>query len=146
MIPFQLISRKYSGAKFLHIIYSATRFSTAAVVCWKRKEEIVDTFIKHWIAIFGAPGILLSDNDGQFNNSLFLHMAEQVTITLKTTAAKSPRSNGMVVRHNGISAKTIKKLILDSNNKYSMDAVIAWAVNAKNSQLVFGHKSAIVFG
>ena len=70
-------------------------------------------------------------------------MAEQVTITLKTTAAKSPRSNGMVVRHNGISAKTIKKLILDSNNKYSMDAVIAWAVNAKNSQLVFGHNLSL---
>ena len=70
-------------------------------------------------------------------------MAKQVNITSKTTAAKSPRSNGMVVRHNGISAKTIEKLILDSNHKYSMDVVIAWAVNAKNSQLVFWHNLSL---
>ena len=60
-------------------------------------------------------------------------MAEQFNITLKTTAAESPWSNGMVERHNGILAKTIEKLILDNNNKYSIDVVIAWAVNAKNS-------------
>ena len=68
----------------------------------KRKEEIVDTFIKHWIAVFEAPGVILSDNGGEFNNSLFLNMTEQFnTITLETTAAESPWSNGMVKRHNG---------------------------------------------
>ena len=94
------------GTKFLHIIDNGTRFSTAAVVCSKQKEEIVDTFIKHWIAVFGAPGVILSDNGGEFNNSLFL-IIEQFNITLKTTAAESPWSKGMVERHNGILAKTV---------------------------------------
>ena len=50
-------------------------------------------------------------------------------------------------------AKTIDKLILDSNNKYSINVVIACAVNAKNSlhncygyspnQLVFGHNPSL---
>ena len=94
--------KEISGTKFLHIIDNATRFSTAAVVRSKRKEEIVDTFIKHWIAVFEAPGVILSDNGGEFNNSLFLNMTEQFnTITLETTAAESPWSNGMVKRHNG---------------------------------------------
>ena len=51
--------KEISGAKFLHIINNATHFSTAAVVRSIRNEEIVDTFIKHWIAIFGAPGMIL---------------------------------------------------------------------------------------
>ena len=39
--------KEISGTKFLHIIDNATRFSTAAVVSSKQKEEIVDAFIKH---------------------------------------------------------------------------------------------------
>ena len=83
--------------------------------------------------------------------SLFLNMAEQFKITLKT-AAELPWSNSMVERHNGILAKTIVKLILDSNT-YSIDVDIAWAVNAKNSlhncydyspnQWAFGHNPSL---
>ena len=144
--------KEISSTKFLHIIGNATHFSTAAVACSKRKEEIVDTFSKHWIARFGAPDVILSDNGGDFNNSLFFNVAEQFNITLKTTAAELPWSNSMVERHNGILAKTIAKLILDSN-KYSIDVVITWAVNAKNSlhncydyspnQLVFGNNPSL---
>ena len=64
---------------------------------------------------------------------VILNMGEQFNITSKTTAPKSPWSNSMVERHNGILAKTIKKFILDSNSKYSIDVVIAWAVNAKTA-------------
>ena len=85
------------------------------------KEEIVDTFSKHYIAIFGAPDMTLSDNGGEFNNRLFLNMAEQFNVTLKTTAAELPWLNGMVERHNGILTKTIEKLILYSNKKYYID-------------------------
>ena len=141
------------GTKFLCTINNATRFSTAAVVRSKRKEEIVDSFIKHRIAAFGAPGVILPDNEREFNNSLFLNMTKQFNITLKTTAAESPWSEGMVETHNGTLAKTTEKLIIDSNNKYSIDVVIAWVFNVENSlhncygcspnQLVF--ESTIVF-
>ena len=50
-------------------------------------------------------------------------------------------------------AKIIEKLILDSNNKYSIDVARAWAVNAKNNlhncygyspnQLVFGRNPSL---
>ena len=60
-------------------------------------------------------------------------MAEIFDINVKPTAAESPRPNGMVEQHNAILAKTIEKLILEHNNKYPIDVIIAWAVNAKNS-------------
>ena len=142
-----------SGTMFLHIIDNATRFSAAAVVKSKRQEEIVDIFIKHWIAIFGAPEMIISDNGGEFNNTLFTNMAELFNINVKPTAAESPWSNGMVERHNAILAKTIEKLSLEHKNNYPIDVIIAWAVNAKNSlhncygyspnQLVFGHNPSL---
>ena len=142
-----------NGTTFLHIIDNATRFSATAVVKSKRQEEIVDIFIKHWIAIFGAPGMIISDNGDEFNNTLFTNMAELFNINVKPTAAESPWSNGMVERHNAILAKTIEKLSLEHKNKYPIDVIIAWAVNAKNSlhncygyspnQLVFGHNPSL---
>ena len=47
-----------NGIHILHIIDHATRFNAAAVVKSK-KEGIVNAFIKHWIANFGAPGKIL---------------------------------------------------------------------------------------
>ena len=142
-----------NGITFPHIIDHATRFSTASVFKSKLQEEIADIFIKHWIAIFGAPGMLISDNASEFNNSLFANMAEMFNINIKPTAAESPWSNGMVEWHNAILAKTVEKLILEHNHNYPIDFIIAWAVNVKNSlhnchgyspnQLVFGHKPSL---
>ena len=50
--------------------------------------------------------MILSDNGAEFNNSLFLNMAEQ--FTLKITVAEFSWSNGMVERHSGILAKSIE--------------------------------------
>ena len=54
-----------NGITFLHIIDNATRFSAAAVVKSKRQEEMADIFIKHWIAIFGAQVMIISDKCGE---------------------------------------------------------------------------------
>ena len=60
------------------MIDHATRFSAASVVKSKKTDEVVDAFIKHWIAIFGAPGTILSDNRGEFSNELFHVLGQQI--------------------------------------------------------------------
>ena len=58
-----------NGITFLHIIDNSIRFSAAAVVKSKGQEKIVDIFIKHWIAIFGASaGMIISDNGSNVIN------------------------------------------------------------------------------
>ena len=52
----------------LHIVDHATRFSAATVVKSKKKVEIAEAFIKNWVAIFGAPRTILSDNGVECNN------------------------------------------------------------------------------
>ena len=44
----------------------------------------------------------LSDNLGESNNKNFRKMCEKFNITITTTAAESPLSNGMCERHNAV--------------------------------------------
>ena len=50
----------------------------------------------------------MSDNGGEFANSDFMDMCEQLNIIPLTTAAESPWSNGINERHNAILGNTIK--------------------------------------
>ena len=129
------------------MINHTTRFSIGAIIHSKRKEVIIDKVFKHWMALFGTPNLFLSDNGGEFNNDVFRKMGEQLNINIKTTAAESPWSNGVVEKHNGISGNMMEKVLLDV--KYSLDVALAWCLSAKNYlltsygytpvQLLFGY-------
>ena len=132
----------------LHMVDHATRFSAESAVNSKKKEEVADVFIKHWIAIFGAPGTILSDNGGEFSNDLFHVLDEQFNINVKTTPGECPWPDAIVERHNAVLGKMVNKLLLDENNKYPIDVIVAWAVSAKNaSHTCYGYSpNQLVFG
>ena len=74
--------KSINGILISNMTDHATRFSAASLVKSKKREEI-DAFIKYWIAIFGAPGTILSDNGGEFSNNLFHVLGEQFNINVK---------------------------------------------------------------
>ena len=86
----------------------------------------------------------------EFNNEMRT-LGEMFNITIKTTAAESPWSNGIVERLNGVLGKLVNKIIDDTNCDVQM--ALAWAVSARNAfdnksgyspnQLVFGFNPAI---
>ena len=115
----------------MHMIDHATRFSQACVIPNKNKHTIVKGLMTNWITIFGPPGSFLSDNGGEFVNDEVIELAEQFDITILTTAAESPWSNGLCEGHNGILGSMINKLV--RNNDCSFDQAIHWSVAAKNS-------------
>jgi hypothetical protein len=88
----------------------------------------------------------LSDNGGEFVNEEMIDLAEKYNITLKTTAAESPWSNGLCERHNGILNDNVNK-VMESGN-FSLETAIHWAVSAKNSLAnVYGFSpNVLVFG
>lgn len=146
-VAMDLKTYKNNEIYFMHIIDHATRFSAASVIRSKKREVIIDKFFKHWIAIFGSPRTVLSDNGGEFANSDFVEMCENLNINFITTAAESPWSNGLVEKHNHIIGEAVYKVMEDI--KCSVEVALCWATNAKNSlqnvygfspyQLVFGH-------
>ena len=82
--------------------------------------------MKHWIAIFGKPDTLFSDNGGEFDNFLLRDVAELLDCKGITTAAYSPWSS-----HNAIIENMILKIIADTHG--SLENALLWALSAKNS-------------
>ena len=59
-----------------------------------------------------------------------MELCDLFGIKIKTTAAESPWSNGLVERHNLVLAEMLDKILDDT--KCSLDVAVAWANNAKN--------------
>ena len=58
-------------------------------------------------------------------------MCEALGITVKTTAAESPWSNGLVERRNLVLSEMLDKIIDETDCGVSL--AVSWCVNAKNS-------------
>ena len=72
------------------------RFNPAALIPSKHKKDIVDSILKYWFATLGAPSMILSDNEGEFNNELLRDVAKLIGIKIATTVAESLCSKGIV--------------------------------------------------
>ena len=117
----------------------------------KLPSTIIKGMFLGWIAIFGPPKKLLSDNGGEFNNMDMRTLGDAFNIKIMTTAAESPWSNGVCERLNGVLGILVEKVFEDAN--CDIDIALAWAVSARNAydnnagfspnQLVFGFNPAI---
>ena len=103
--------KQFWGVYILHMVDHAIRYSAAAIISSKQKEVIINKIFRHWIAIFGTPNLFFFNNGGEFNNELFRKMGEQLNINIKTTAAESSWSNGIVEKQNGVIGNMMKKVM-----------------------------------
>ena len=131
----------------LHMVDHLSRYGSACVIRNKKKETIVKGILEYWVRIFGSPNKFLSDNGGEFVNKDLTDFAEKYNVTIKTTAAESAWSNGLVEKHNGLLANVIDK-IMDDDKECPLDIAVHWACAAKNSlSNVYGFSpNIIVFG
>ena len=99
----------FGSSIILHLVDHVTRFSAAAVVKSKDRNEIIKHLFRTWISIFGAPPKFFSDNGGEFSNEDYNEMCDSYSITIKKTTAESPFSNGLMERHNDILEEMLLK-------------------------------------
>ena len=132
--------------QIIHLIDHATRFSAGQVVSSKKREVIILAVLKVWVAYFGPPHKILTDNGGEFSNEDYRIMGEKLNTKITATAAEAPWSNGTNERHNAILGDMILKVKNDTN--CSVEVALTWAISAKNAlanvygfspnQLVYG--------
>ena len=115
----------YHGNILLHMVDHATQLSVSSVIPNKKPETIVKHILKNFIQIYGQVESFLSDNGGEFINQTFLELCDLFGIVIKTTAAESPWSNGLVERHNLVLATMLDKILGDT--KCSLDIAVAWS-------------------
>ena len=137
----------HGNVLLIHLVDHLTRYSASSVIRSKRKEVIIESIFKIWISIFGSPMAVLVDNGGEFNNGEFTSLCENFNINIKTTAAESPWSNGLIERHNSVLGNIVSKMMCEEQG-YSLNTAVAWAVSAKNSlKNVYGFSpNQLVFG
>ena len=121
----------YQGKIILHLIDHATRLSAAVQIPSKHPKAIIKTILSNWISVYGAAENFLTDNGGEFENQDFIQLCEAFNISVKTTGAEAPWSNGLVERHNLALSEMLNKVLEDT--KCPFDIALQWCMNAKNS-------------
>ena len=97
-----------------------------------KTSHCAKVFLRYWIAVFGAPNKVFSDNGGEFVGEAFHEMCERFNIKIQTTTpAYSPGSNGVCERHNQTLTTILLKIKDDVKCDY--ETALAWALSAKNS-------------
>ena len=123
--------KMFDGKWILHLIDHLSRFSAACFIKSKKPEEIIENIFKIWISVFGPPAKFLSDNGGEFMNSQFLELCESFNISVMTTAAEAPWSNGLCERHNAILGDMLQKTYAEG--RCNLNTALCWVIHAKNS-------------
>ena len=122
---------------YLHMIDVFSRLSVAVFITSKRPTTNITEFFRNWCLCLGYPQAVLTDNGGEFDNADFHSFAENADIVIKTTAAYSLWSNGVVERHNVVLTDMFNRIIFDDSLKYDRETALKTAVFAKNS--MFNH-------
>ena len=105
----------YKGKIILHLVDNAARLSTSCFVTSKELKVIINEIFRSWMQIYETPEKFLSNNGGEFTNSDFMDTCKSMNIVFKLTAAEAPFSNGLVERHNLITADMLDKVLEESN-------------------------------
>jgi transposase InsO family protein len=82
----------------LTVVDRFTRWCEAYPIEDMTAETVCKTLFSNWIARFGCPATIISDQGRQFESDLFRRFAATFGIRLCRTAAYHPQSNGMVER------------------------------------------------
>ena len=130
----------------LHMIDHVTKLSNCTPLKSKTAESILEGLMKSWIGIYGSPENFYSDNGKEFSNEIIKELGEKFNITVKTTPAESPWSNGLNEKYNGVLKEMILKTIEETG--CSIPIATTWATNARNSlQNVNGYSPyTLVYG
>jgi hypothetical protein len=79
----------------------STRWLEAVPIKSISAQQCVDTFIGTWVARYGVPATITSDQGRQFTSALWTGLHKLLGAQLITTTAYHPQSNGMVERCHG---------------------------------------------
>ena len=131
----------------LHMIDMHTRFTRSVLVDRKLSSGIIDKIMKDWVAIFGVPSRLLSDNGGEFTSNEIREVSSYLNVVKYTTAAEAPWQNGLCERVHQVTDMILLKLEATYPDS-EVDVLLAWANMARNSLQMYNGFSShqLVFG
>lgn len=143
-INIDIIGPMISSRGYSYCLTCVDRFSRWLEVTDMRAETVAATFYAGWIARFGVPEIITTDQGGQFESSLFRELTNILGVKCVRTTAYHPQANGMIERTH----RVIKAALMCRPTAYWVDelptillgmrAAIKEDLGATMSELVYG--------
>ena len=100
------------GMRYLFTVVDCfTRWPEAIPLATMTARDCANALLRHWIARFGVPGDLTSDQGRQFTGRLWHELGSLLGIRTLRTTAYHPQCNGMVERFH----RTLKERLLARN-------------------------------
>ena len=136
----------YKG--ILVIVDSLSKYVWTRPIKSKTEDEIAEN-LKSYIATFGPPLVLLSDQGSEFCNKVVDRLLSSTGIEHRTTSAYHPRTNGQTERTNGVLIESLRKYADENPNDWpKWTEFVTMAYNSKVHtstgftpyELMFGRK------
>ena len=83
-----------------HMIDAATRFTIKVAIRDKSAPVVASALLNSWVAVFGPPHRLHSDQGEEFTNALLAHMLAVLGVHKTKTLPYRPQGNSVVERSN----------------------------------------------
>lgn len=109
-----------------------TKYSIAVPLKEATSLTIADAFTKHFICLYGAPKIILTDQGTNFLSSLIRNLTKRFNIKHLKTTAYHPQSNGSLERSHHVLTEYLK-LQIEKDNEW--DEHIAMAMFSYNTSI-----------
>ena len=118
--------------------------------------QIVWTILNHWIATFGIPISILTDNGSEYDNEIVDDLCDILEINHKKIIPYMSPTNGTVERYNRTMTTTLRKLMVErkvridgNDNKICWDLFMSLIAAAHNNRISRKHNyspNQLVFG
>ena len=123
-----------------------TRYSLAFVTKDQKATTVAKILYEKFIAIFGAPARLLSDQGANFSSAVVSELCKTFHIDKLRTSAYHPQCNGQVERFHGTLSRMLGKRFAESDEWISHLPEICQAYNSTRSAITGYSPHYLMFG
>jgi transposase InsO family protein len=110
-------------------------------------ESVTEAFVSVWVARFGVPNVLITDQGRQFDSVMFLHMCNRLGIKKRRTTAYHPECNGKVERWHRTLKNALRCKVEDTGRTWLDELPLIMLALRNTSTADFGQSPAMkVFG
>lgn len=123
-----------------------TKYSLAIPLKRTTAIDISEAFVKNFIARFGAPRALLTDQGANFRSSFMKAIARKFRIKMYQTSAFYPQSNGSIERSHHVLAEYLKQYVNENNDWDELIELAMFSYNTSQHEGTGYTPHELVFG
>ena len=124
------------GNKYLLIIVDRFSKLTRAIPLREANEEtIAAAFLDYWVAAYGPPNTVLTDNGPQFRAAYFQGVFSFLGVHNRYSTTYHPQTSGQVERYNGTIVGQLRAYVEDHRHRWDdLVSMLTLAYNSKPQQ------------